>query len=71
MSENTERQSHVDAVHGVAHDIATRAEPGVARALEAEAAKRGILRPGERMNSEAAHRLAAQTAREADARRRR
>lgn len=68
---NSERQSHVDAVHGVASDMSTRAEPGVARALEAEAQKRGILRPGERMNSEAAHRLAAQTAREADARSRR
>jgi len=68
---NTERQTHVDAVQGVASDMATRAEPGVAKALEAEAAKRGILRPGERLNSESAHRLAAQVARDADARSRR
>lgn len=68
---NTERQSHVDAVHGVASDMATRAEPHVAKAIEAEARQRGVLRPGERLNSESAHRLSAELARDADARRRR
>ena len=63
------KQNATDAVHGVAGDIVTRAEPGVDRAIANEAVKRGIVKPGERLNSETAHQLSAAIAREADARR--
>lgn len=70
MSEG-QRDLNKTAVDGLAADMVQRAEPALVPLLEREAQKAGVLKPGERMNSETAHRLAAQTARDADARRRR
>lgn len=67
----SERQANLDAVHGVAGDMTQRADRKDRALLEGEAARRGIIKAGERMSSESAHRLAAEIARDSDARRRR
>lgn len=59
------------AAEGLAADIATKAEPGFREALEKQAREGGHLRKGESFSSETAHRLAAETARQNDARSRR
>lgn len=60
MAENTRRDANQEAVEGLASDIATRAEPNVALRLTGG---RSV-----RVDSETAHRIAAETARAADRR---
>jgi hypothetical protein len=64
-----EKSGSLDAAHGLAADMTQRASAFDRTALEGEAAKRGIIKPGQRMSSEDNHRLAASIAREQDARR--
>lgn len=61
MAENGRRDDHQQAVEGLASDIAERAEPHIAQHLTKSSSTR--------VDSETAHRIAAEIARNADRRR--